>query len=198
MFLGLGHDAVGAVDHEDRAVHLGSAGDHVLDVVSVTGAVDVRIVAVVALIFNVGGGDRQDLGGVAATLGLGSLGNLVVGDVVCETLHVLDMRDRSGKSGFAVVDVTDGTDVDVRFGSCERFLCHFLILLGVVRLASRMFSVLLCVKGYSCMIRRGKWSLRPESNRGPHPYQGCALPAELRRHHGITLETEADRPVFEA
>jgi hypothetical protein len=36
------------------------------------------------------------------------------------------MRDRSGKSGFAVVDVTDGTDVDVRFGSCKRFLCHFL------------------------------------------------------------------------
>ena len=154
VFLGLGHDAVGAVDHEDRAVHLGSAGDHVLDVVGVTGAVDVSVVALVALIFNVGGGDRQNLGSVAAALGLGSLGNLVVGDVVCETLHVLDMRDRSGKSGFAVVDVTDGTDVDVRFGSCERFLCHFLILLGVVRLASRMFSVLLCVKGYSCMIQR--------------------------------------------
>ena len=26
------------------------------------------------------------------------------------------------------------------------------------------------------------WSCYPDSNRGPHPYQGCALPAELYQH----------------
>jgi hypothetical protein len=33
----LGHRAVGRGDDEDRAVHLGGAGDHVLDVVGVPG-----------------------------------------------------------------------------------------------------------------------------------------------------------------
>ena len=41
----LGHRAVGRGDHEDGAVHLGGAGDHVLDVVRVAGAVDVGVVA---------------------------------------------------------------------------------------------------------------------------------------------------------
>ena len=27
-----------------------------------------------------------------------------------------------------------------------------------------------------------KWSRLPDSDRRPHPYHGCALPAELRRH----------------
>ena len=33
----LGHGAVGGADHQDGAVHLGGAGDHVLDVVGVPG-----------------------------------------------------------------------------------------------------------------------------------------------------------------
>ena len=41
----LRHRAVGRGDDQDRAVHLRGAGDHVLDVVGVTGAVDVRVVA---------------------------------------------------------------------------------------------------------------------------------------------------------
>ena len=44
VLLGLGHGAVGRGDHQDRAVHLRGAGDHVLDVVGVTRAVDVRVV----------------------------------------------------------------------------------------------------------------------------------------------------------
>ena len=45
VLAGLGHDGVGGGDDEDGAVHLGGAGDHVLDVVGVAGAVDVRVVA---------------------------------------------------------------------------------------------------------------------------------------------------------
>ena len=48
-----------ADDHEDRAVHLGGAGDHVLDVVGVTGAVDVRVVALRRLVLLVRDGDRD-------------------------------------------------------------------------------------------------------------------------------------------
>ena len=45
VLAGLGHRAVGGRDHQDRAVHLGGAGDHVLDVVRVPRAVDVGVVA---------------------------------------------------------------------------------------------------------------------------------------------------------
>ena len=44
MLLGLRHGAVSRGDHQDRAVHLGGTGDHVLDVVGVAGAVDVGVV----------------------------------------------------------------------------------------------------------------------------------------------------------
>ncbi len=68
----LGHRAVGGGDDEDRAVHLRGAGDHVLDVVGVPGAVDVRVVAVVGLVLDVRGGDRDP-----ALLLLGSVVDLL-------------------------------------------------------------------------------------------------------------------------
>ena len=68
----LRHRAVGGGDHEDRAVHLGRAGDHVLDVVGVTRAVDVRVVARLGLVLDVRDRDRD----AALTL-LGSLVDLV-------------------------------------------------------------------------------------------------------------------------
>ena len=49
----LRHRAVGRRDDQDRAVHLGGAGDHVLDVVGVTRAVDVRVVPVGGLVLDV-------------------------------------------------------------------------------------------------------------------------------------------------
>ncbi len=45
VLAGLRHRAVGGGHHQDRAVHLRRAGNHVLDVVGVARAVDVRIVA---------------------------------------------------------------------------------------------------------------------------------------------------------
>ena len=55
----LGHGAVGGGHHENRAVHLRGAGDHVLDVVGVTGAIDVRVVPVRRLVLHVRRGDRD-------------------------------------------------------------------------------------------------------------------------------------------
>ncbi len=57
VLAGLGHRAVGCGDNQDRAVHLGSTGDHVLDVVGMAGAVNVGIMTVVGLVFDVGGRD---------------------------------------------------------------------------------------------------------------------------------------------
>ena len=58
----LGHRAVRRRDHEHRAVHLRRAGNHVLDVVGVAGAVDVRVVPVRRLVFDVGDVDRHAAG----------------------------------------------------------------------------------------------------------------------------------------
>ena len=59
VLAGLGHRAVGRGDDEDRAVDLGGAGDHVLDVVGVPGHVDVGVVAVVGLVLDVRDRDRD-------------------------------------------------------------------------------------------------------------------------------------------
>ena len=59
VLAGLGHGAVGGRHHEDGAVHLGRAGDHVLDVVRVARAVHVGVVALVRLVLHVGRGDRD-------------------------------------------------------------------------------------------------------------------------------------------
>ena len=74
VLAGLRHRAVGGRDHQDRAVHLGGAGDHVLDVVGVARAVDVRVVAVRGLVLDVRGRDRD-----AARSLFGRLVDLIVG-----------------------------------------------------------------------------------------------------------------------
>ena len=74
VFAGLRHGAVSSRDDQDRAVHLGRAGDHVLDVVGVPGAVDVGVVPIGRLVFDVGGVD-----GDAARLLFGRRVDLVVG-----------------------------------------------------------------------------------------------------------------------
>src|SRR5699024_8962561 len=47
-------------------------------------------------------------------------------------LVVQDLRDRSAQRGLAVVDVTDGADVDVRLGPLELGLRHHVVLLGLL------------------------------------------------------------------
>ena len=55
VLLGLRHRAVGGRHDQDRAVHLGGTGDHVLHIIGVARAIDVRIVAGVGFIFDVRG-----------------------------------------------------------------------------------------------------------------------------------------------
>ena len=59
VLAGLRHRAIGRAHHQDRAVHLRRAGDHVLDVVGMAGAVDVGVVALVGLVLHVRNRDRD-------------------------------------------------------------------------------------------------------------------------------------------
>ncbi len=86
VLAGLGHGAVSRGDDQDGPVHLGGAGDHVLDVVGVAWAVHVGVVAILGLVLDVGSGDGQNLGIVAAAVLLRGLGDLIVTTVIGQAL----------------------------------------------------------------------------------------------------------------
>ena len=119
VLAGLGHRAVGGGDDQDGAVHLGGAGDHVLDVVGVARAVDVGVVAGVGLVLDVGDGD-----GDPALALLGRVVDRVEGAVLGLALQGEVLGDRRGQRRLAVVDVADRADVDVRLGALELLLGH--------------------------------------------------------------------------
>ena len=119
MLSGLSHRTVGSSNYEDSAVHLSGTGDHVLNVVSMTGAVNVSIVTLVGLILNVSGID----GDTSFSL-LRSLIDHIVSLILSLTLHSESLGDSCGKSGLAVVNVADSTNVYVGLGSFKFCLSH--------------------------------------------------------------------------
>jgi hypothetical protein len=124
VLAGLRHRAVDRRHDQDGAVHLRGAGDHVLDVVGVARAVDVRVVPVRRRVLDVAGRDRQDLRRVAAPLRLRRLRDLVVRDELRPALVGRDLRQGRGQRRLAMVDVADRAHVDVRFGTIEFLFCH--------------------------------------------------------------------------
>ena len=117
MLAGLRHGAVGGRNHKDRAVHLRGAGDHVLHIVGVAGAVNVRIVALVGLVLDVGGGNRN-----AAGFFFRSRVNLV--DALLLRDHAVRAQNRKnggGQSRLSMVNVADGADVNVCFSAIKLF-----------------------------------------------------------------------------
>ena len=121
----LRHRAVDRAHHEDRAVHLRGTRDHVLDVVGVARAVDVRVVALRRLVLDVRRRDRQDLRRVATALRFRRLRDFVVRDVLRAVALVRrDLRQRRRRRRLAVVDVADRADVHVRLVPLELCLCH--------------------------------------------------------------------------
>jgi hypothetical protein len=128
VLTGLGHLTVRGGDDNDGTVHVGGTSDHVLDVIGVTGAVDVGIVAVVGLVLDVGGGDgdttlallrRLVNGTVLEELGVALLG-LTLGDGGCEgclwAISVCSLRRCSGAKEalyLSVIDVANGTCIEL-------------------------------------------------------------------------------------
>ncbi|MNZ98821.1 hypothetical protein D3C78_1181230 [compost metagenome] len=119
MLAGLRHGAVSSGANQDRAVHLRSTGDHVLHIVSVARAVYVGVVTYGRIVFNVGGVD-----GDTTSLLFRRVVDLVESASGAAPGLGADLGQSSGQSGFTVVNVTDGADVDVRFVTFEFFLSH--------------------------------------------------------------------------
>ena len=120
----LRHRAVSRGHDQDGAVHLRGARDHVLHVVGVARAVDMRVVALGRRVLHVARRDRQDLRCVPPPLRFGGLGDLVIAHVRAEALVGRDFRQRRGQGRLAVIDVPDRADVYVRLVALEFCLCH--------------------------------------------------------------------------
>ncbi|CAN3976535.1 IS66 family transposase, partial [Dysosmobacter welbionis] len=125
----LSHGAVGSGDNQDSTVHLGSAGNHVLDIVGVARAVHVGIVTLLGLILHVSGVD-----GNAALLLLGGLVDGVISLELSLALQRQPLGNGGGQRGLAMVDVTNGADVNMGLGSFKFLLSHLKILLSIFKI----------------------------------------------------------------
>ena len=108
--------------HQDRSVHLRRTRDHVLHIIRVARAVDVRVVALLTLVLHVGGRDRD-----AALALFGSLVDLIEGNGRCQSLLRLDRRDRGRQRRLPVIDVTNRADVYVRLRTLKFRFAHFIL-----------------------------------------------------------------------
>ncbi len=119
MLTGLRHRTVSRATYQDSTVHLSSTGDHVLNVVGVSRAVYVRVVAGRGLVFNVRGGD----GDTTLTL-FRSVVDTVEGNGSAAPHFGTYASQRSGQGGFTMVNVTDGAHVYVGLGTFKLFFSH--------------------------------------------------------------------------
>ena len=119
VLAGLRHRAVGRRDHEDGAVHLRGAGDHVLHVVGMARTVDMGVVPLVGLVLHMRGRD-----GDAARLLFRRLVDLVIGGELGTALLGQHLGDRGRQRRLAVIDVTDRPDIAMRLRPLEFFLSH--------------------------------------------------------------------------
>ena len=121
MLLSLCHNTVSSSNNKDSTIHLCSTGDHVLNVVSMAGAVNVCIVSLVCLILNVSGRD----GDTSLSL-LGSLIDVleICSRVTCNSLGK-HLCDRRCQSCFTMVNVTNGTNITMGFVSLKFSFSHF-------------------------------------------------------------------------
>ena len=117
----LRHGAVSSRHHQDGTVHLSSTGNHVLDVVGVSRTVNMSIVTVRSLVFDVAGRNRHSLRGVAHS---SALGNVRVRLHRSQTLCRLHRKNCRRGGCLAVVNVTNRTHIHVRLRSLKLTLCH--------------------------------------------------------------------------
>ena len=110
MLPGLRHRAVHRREQQDGPVHLRRPGNHVLDIIGMAGTVDVGVVPRLRLVLDVAGDDGD---GLVLVPHRAALGDVPVALDLGQPLLRLHRQDGGGQGGLAVVDVTDGADVDV-------------------------------------------------------------------------------------
>ena len=121
MLACLRHWTVGSCYYEDCAIHLSGAGNHVLHIIGVAWAVNMRIVTLCGLVLDVCG-----VNGDATLFLLRSVIDLVerLDFLASEAPLVENLGNCGSQSRLTVVNMANCTDVDMRFCSLECFFCH--------------------------------------------------------------------------
>jgi len=120
VFARLRHRTVGRGYHQNAAIHLRRARDHVLDVVGVTRAVDVRVVPVRRFILDV---RRRD--GDSASLFFGRVVDRIKRpERVLRIVLRQNFRDSRRQRGLAMIDVTNRPNVAVRLVAIKFLFRH--------------------------------------------------------------------------
>ena len=133
----LGHRPVRSGNNQDGTIHLGCPGDHVLHVVGVSGTINVRVVPVFGLVFDVGGRN----GDSALLFFRGGIDFVVSLDITASHFLRKDHCDRCGESGLSMVNVADRTDIHVRLGPFKLFFGHLIACCGsFVRFAQKLMA----------------------------------------------------------
>src|SRR5690606_5449713 len=128
MISGLWHWAICSGYNQDGTVHLGCTSNHVLYIVSVAWAVYVSIVSVLCFILNV----RSSNGNSSFSF-FRSFVNGIESPGFCCTILSQHSCNSCCQSSLAVVNVTDCTNIKVRFCSFKLLFCHFSFLLKIFK-----------------------------------------------------------------
>lgn len=113
----LRHRTVSSRYYQHRSVHLGSSGDHVLDVASMPPAVQMRIMPLLGLILRTIDVDRD-----AAFPLFRCTVDLIIGRILGPTLGRKSRGDCRSQRGLAMVNVTNSANVYVRLRSLKPLL----------------------------------------------------------------------------
>ena len=119
MLACLRHRTISSVNNQNRAIHLSRASDHVLDIVSVTRAINVSIVTAIRLILNVSRGNRN-----AALLLLRGFINISIIRKLSSPMLRQNLRNRSSQRRLTMVNVTNRANVNVRLRALKLLFRH--------------------------------------------------------------------------
>ena len=122
MFPRLRHRPIRRRHHQDRAIHLRRSRDHVLDVVGVPRAIDVRVVAIRRLVLHVRNRNRDS----ALPLFRRVINRIERSERHLRVVLAQHLGDRRRQRRLAVIDVPDRPDIQVRLIALKLFLRHSL------------------------------------------------------------------------
>src|SRR5580704_4366633 len=122
MLARLRHRTIGRRDHQNRAIHLRRARDHVLDVVRVTGAIDVRVVPVRRFVLDVRGGNRDPAGLFFRRV----INRVKRPEHDLRVVLLQNLRDGRRQRGLAMVNVTNRPHIAVRLIAIKFLFRHCL------------------------------------------------------------------------
>ena len=121
MLFCLSHNTVSSSNYKDSAVHLSCTCDHVLNIVSMSWAVNVCIVTLLCLILNVCCRNCDTtLSLFRSLINVLEIYYRVTFNSLCQNLC-----NSSCQSSLAVVNVTDCTNITMWFVSFKFSFCHF-------------------------------------------------------------------------